>query len=377
MKNIYYIVSVAVISLFVSGCGEDRSHGENNLSKFGEKKSWIYESDEGKTMVENNFVYIPGGFDVDGDGVEEGGFWLAKYEAKDDNTTDEDIHVSNITNIQNFLANNFQVFDPTSNYKKFSRFVSQDSGYTTGSALDIVGLSASKVIFNETGDTVKNISPLEAVISLQSSQIDGGYPILLPSEKQWMHLVKLIINNPENWTGKEVGKGKLFQGDRYALSDRRTFVIENSILGEDQYVPEDYKVDLFDLSGGVAEWTSGMVAIEDRFLTGDSGKREYNDVNSIPSWWKPILNDQTISLGSIEGAGQYHDGSAIAGTNDSLIVNSDGTKGDVDNYAVVARGGSNSVDDNTLVGISAAKLNYGVGYQGPTIGFRAASDYLY
>jgi len=375
MKRIYYIVTVAIFTLFVSGCGEDRSHGSDNLDESGKKTSWIYDSDQGKLMVENNFVYIPGGFDVDGDGVKEGGFWISKYEAKDDNTTDKTIDVSDITNIQNFLAENFQVFN--ANSKMFDKSLTQDSGYSISSASDIVGLSASKIIFNETGDIVRNISPLEAVISLQSSQIDGGYEILLPSEKQWMHLVKLITNNPENWTGKEIGKGKLFQGNRYTMSDRRTFVIENSILGEDQYVPKDYKVDVYDLSGGVAEWTSGMIAIEDRFLTGDSGKQEYNDINSIPSWWKPILKDQTISLGSIEGAGQYHDGSAIAGTNDSLVVNADGTKGDVDDYAVVARGGSNSVDDNTLVGIGAAKLNYGAGYQGPTVGFRAASDYLY
>ncbi len=376
MKSIYFIVTVTMASLFVSGCGEDRSHG-TNLSEFGEKTSWIYNSDQGKIMVENNFVYIPGGFDVDGDGVEEGGFWLAKYEAKDDNTSDEVIDVSGITNVENFIAKNFQVFDPTSQYKKFDKTVSQDSGYTMNSASEIVGLSTSKVIFNESGESVKNVSPLEAVISLQNSQINNGYEILLPSEKQWMHLVKLITNNPENWTGKEVGKGKLFQGNKYGIDDRNTFVIENSILGEDSYVPKDYQVNVSDLSGGVAEWTSGMVAIEDRFLTGDSGKQEYNDINSIPVWWKPILKDQTISLGSIEGAGQYHDGSAIAGTNDSLVINADGTKGDVDNYAVVARGGSNSIDDNTLVGIGAAKLNYGIGYQGPTVGFRAASDYLY
>ncbi len=374
MKSIYFIVTVAIISLFITGCGDDRSHGIDKLTKSGIEQSWIYESGQGNIMVENNFVYIPGGFDVDGDGLTESGFWLSVYEAKEDNTTSKNIDLSDITNIQNFIRENFWVYNPNDEYKRFNKSLPLDNGYTNSPASD---LSISQVIFNDTGKTVRNISPLESAISLKSSQIEGGYEILLPSEKQWMHLVKLVINNPKNWTSKELGKGQLYQGDRDGTDNRRTFVIENSILGEDSNVPKDYAVDVYDLSGGVAEWTSGMVAIGDRFLTGDSGKNEYNAINNIPSWWKPILEGQSASLGQMEGAGQYHDGSSLAGTTDTIIVNSDGTKGNVDDYAVVARGGSNSIDDKTLVGISAAKLDYGVGFQDPTVGFRASTAYLY
>jgi hypothetical protein len=374
MKSIYYVVSIAVASLFISGCGEDRSHGVDNLSVSGGKTSWIYESAQGKKMVENNFVYVPGGFDVDGDGVDEGGFWLSKYEAKDDNTTDKTIDVSNITNFQNILANNFSVFNANSNDKKFDELVPQGSGYIT-SLISPIGLSASKVIFNESGDVVKNISPIEAVISLQNSQIADGYAISLPSEKQWMHLVKLIINNPKNWTGSEVGRGKLYQGDIYGIDDRRTFVLENSILGEDSFVPNDYAVEVTDLSGGVAEWTSGMVAIKDRFVDANSGEKEYSELSSVPSWWKPILDDKTI-LNSIHGVGKFHDISSRVGANDILAITFMGN-GYVDNFSVVARGGSNSLNDEFLVGISAARLGYGPGFKERTVGFRASSDYLY
>ncbi len=364
MKTILF---VAVIALFVSGCGEDRSSGIYTLSESG-KKQWVYENERGQRMVENNFVYIPGGFDVDGDGVDEGGFWLSIYEAKEDDRSNKII--SKVTNVENTLSKYFQVFDADSKY--FDKSLTKDSGYVSS----IEGLSAKKVIFSKDGNATHSISPLEAVISLENSQIEGGFKISLPSEKQWMQLVKLVINNPKNWTGNEVGKGKLYQGDKYGTNDRRFFVIENSILGEDEYVPKSYKRDLYDLSGGVAEWTSGMIKIEDRFLTGDSGKREYDEVNKAPLWWKPILKDETISLSSIEGAGLYNDGFSLEGVNDTLAVSVKGT-GDVGKYAVVARGGSNSKDDMTLVGISAAKLTYGAGYKGPTVGFRAASDYLY
>jgi hypothetical protein len=375
MKSIYFIAAVTVASLFISGCGDDRSGGEYHKSKSGPKKGWIYDSYMGKKMVEKNFVYIPGGFDVDGDGINESGFWLSKFEAKESNATDRNIDTSNVTDVQEFISKNFKVYSSTSKY--FDKILPLNSGYTNSPASTIDTLKATKVMFTEGGKTVNQVSPLEAAISLKYSQIVGGYDISLPSEKEWMQVVKLVINNKENWISKEVGKGQLYQGLRSGTPNRRTFVIENNILGDDDNVPKDYKVEVYDLSGGVAEWTSGMVHINDRFLTGDSGKKEFNEINSIPNWWKPILKSQTTSLGQMEGAGQYHDGSALAGANDTLAVSSDGLKGDVDNYAVVARGGSSSLDDKTLVGIGAAKLNYGVGYQGPTVGFRAASDYVY
>jgi len=377
MKSIYYLVAVVIASIFTSGCGDDRSHGTYELSTRGKATQWIYDTPRGEVMVEKNFVYIPGGFDADDDGLNDGGFWLAKYEAKDDNTTNLAIDTSNINNVQTLLEKYFRVYDKNGKYKKFNARLSPSSGFTTTGVSSIEGLDVSRVIFTEKGKTVKSVSPLEAVISLQNSQIKAGYGILLPSQKQWMHLVKLVINNPKNWTGKEVGKGKLYQGNKYGTHDRRSFVIENSLLGVDKYVPKNYQVDVYDLSGSVAEWTSGMVKKEDRFLTGDSGRVEYQDVNNAPLWWKPILKNQQYSLSSMEGAGLYHDGFSRAGTNDTLKVKSSGETGNVDDYAVIARGGSNSIDDKTLVGISASKLSYGVGYKGPTVGFRAASDYLY
>jgi len=376
MKNIYFITAISLASLLVSGCGDDRSGGVYHKSKSAPiKKGFITETFDGKKMIENNFVYIPGGFDVDNDGVNEGGFWLAKYEARESNTSKGIADTSKVVNIQSFISKNFRVYNPKTTH--FDAKINSNSGYTNAPASNIENIKPIKVTFNTTGKVVRNISPLEAVISLQNSQIIGTYNIALPTEKQWMHVVKLVINNKENWTGGEVGKGQLFQGNRNGIPNKRTLVIANSLLGDDDNVPKDYKVNVSDLSGGVAEWTSGMIQFQNRFLTGDSGKREYANINSIPTWWKPILNGHKSSLGSIEGVGQYNDGTNLNGANDTIIVKSDATQGFVDNYAVIARGGSNSLDDKTLVGISASNLNYGVGYQGPTVGFRAATRYLY
>jgi hypothetical protein len=377
MKNIYYLVAVAVASVFVSGCGDDRSHGtyDMTLREVTKVKS-IVETESGKILKAHNFIYVPGGFDVDDDGLIDGGFWVSKYEARESNETDTYVNIANITNVQSLVKNSFKLYNANSKYKKFDKELTQNSNYISGSASSIKGLEVTKVIFSDKKEAINMISPLEAVISLKGSQIDGAKEIKLPSEKQWMHLVKLIINNPKNWTGGKVGEGKLYQGKKYGNENRKSFFIENSILGVDKKVAKNYQAEIYDFSGGVAEWTSGMVAIEDRFLTGDSGKHEFEDVNSAPLWWKPILKNKKYSLSSTDGAGQYHDGFSLEGTNDTLEVSSKGT-GNVDSYAVVARGGSSSKDDQTLVGVSAAKLTYGLGYKGPTVGFRAATGYLY
>ncbi len=374
MKRIViYILSTIFVLLFINGCGEDRSHGDATIVEFKAGQKWIYETDQGKEMLKNNFVYIPGGFDVDGDGNEESGFWLAQYEAKEDNQTFKTIDLDISGNIQKLLIDNFEVYNPDDRYKRFNKTLTTSSNYLDVSAQNIEKLEAFSVVFKDEGESLRSVSPIEAVISLENSQIDGGFDIKLPTEKQWMQIVKLVINNPSNWTDEEVGKGELYQGDKYVGSNRKSFFIKNSILGKDSLVPNDHEVEVFDLSGSVSEWTSGMVKASDRFLTGNSGKKEYSEVNNAPFWWKPTFEDKV--LGSGDGAGMYHDGSSIDGASDTLLISSDGT-GEVDKYAVVARGGSNSADDNNLVGISAAKLGYGPGYKEKNIGFRAASNYL-
>jgi hypothetical protein len=376
MKKIFCI-SVATVALLLSGCGQDRSQdNELSLSSKGAKKEWITDTLKAKAMIGNGFVYIPGGFDVDGDGENEGGFWLSAHEAKEDRTIGRDVSLRNLDSVQALLIEHFKVFDFRDDYQRFNKDLTNESKFSTKLVRDVEGIDVKKVIFSEEGNISKGISPLEAVISLENSQIQDGEKISLPSERQWMQLVKLVVNNPKNWTEKEVGKGKLFQGDKYGISNRRYFVIENSILGVDEFVPKNHSVDVYDLSGSVAEWTSCMIEIGDRFLSGAEGEKEYNDVNNAPFWLKPALQDDT-PLNSIQGAGKYHDGFSKAGANDTLVINENNEAGNVSQYAVVARGGSNSVDDEMLVGIGASKLSYGAGYKGPTVGFRASSDYLY
>jgi hypothetical protein len=134
-------------------------------------------------------------------------------------------------------------------------------------------------------------------------------------------------------------------------------------------------VRVYDLSGNLSEWTRGMIAIDDRFLGGNSGEVEYTQLGrETPHWWLPIVEGQSFPLSSVNGVGKYYDGSNLGGTSDTLNIT--GSTGFVDGYAVVARGGSKARGDQTLTGVGAAKLEYGPGFKDPSIGFRGASDYI-
>ncbi|RUM63266.1 MAG: hypothetical protein DSZ05_08840 [Sulfurospirillum sp.] len=323
-------------------------------------------------MISQNYVYIPGGFDVDGDGIDEGGFWLAKYEAKESNET---VSPLNLGTIREAIRNNFLIYNPET--RLFDQQLDANSTvYRSTPLFTVPELHVNRIVFNDEGNATGSYSPVEAAVAMNYSQIeDVPWRLSLPSEKQWMQVVKLVINNKANWTSGKVGEGRLYQGKRYSSTNRRYFVIENSILGNDKHVPKDYSTRVYDLSGGLAEWTKGMFAINDRFLGGNAGLIEYMALGAnAPMWWMPVLEGEARPLHSIYGAGMYFDGSNTSGATDTL--NLTGVTGDVDPFAVVARGGSAAIGDESLTGVSAAKLSYGPGFKDPSIGFRGASEYV-
>ena len=377
MKQLVGLSLLTAAILLMSGCGEDRStlydaNGQR-IGGFGKKSAWIYQTPAGKRMIARNYVYIPGGFDVDGDGIDESGFWLARYEARETNQSVPDFMGS----VKDVIRNNFLIFNPDANPKRFDRQLDfNDTRYVDVPLRTLEGFHVAKVRFTDEGNATGSYSPLEAVVAMEYSQVeDTPWHLSIPTEKQWMQVVKLVINNKENWTEGEVGKGRLYQGKTFTGTDRRYFVIANDLLGHDPHVPSDYTTTVYDLSGNLAEWTRGMFAKEDRFLGGDQGFNDYTTLGAeVPRWWLPIVTGATLPLHHVYGAGMYYDGSNRSGATDTLAIT--GKTGDVDPYAVVARGGSATEGDDALVGVSAAKLSYGPGFKDPSIGFRGASEYI-
>jgi len=59
-------------NLFENNCTE------GDASDSSKKCPSIVESEEGTALRNHGYSYVPGGFDVDGDGVNEGGFWVSR-----------------------------------------------------------------------------------------------------------------------------------------------------------------------------------------------------------------------------------------------------------------------------------------------------------
>ncbi len=338
----------ATALILFAGCGEDRSHPKNGYVSDGpgkNKRPYITETSRGKAMQSHHFVYIPGGFDVDGDGVNEGGFWLAQYEARDGGGN---VDLSADTNISAIIKTYFKAFNGTG----FQADINT-SGYTEDSAQN-AGLSAIKPVYSANGTSKNNISALEAVLSLKHSQIDTGYPVSLPLEKQWMQLVILAVNNPENWDG-DIGTGTL----------KEPLIFANGLLGNDTNVPQNYKATVYELGGGLSEWTRGAFMATDRIP--GATIRTWQDVNQskIPTWWLPKLKDSNITLITVGGYYGGIDSTPVEDQNINLSGNNNGA------YAVTARGGS-TLDS----AISAAWVQYGFGSKRQDIGFRGASAYI-
>ncbi len=267
---------------------------------------WIYETPEGIEMEKAGFTYIPGGFDVDGDGTLETGFWMAKYEARAGSAI-----TANIANLSEYVNKNFTVINATSAL-----------GYIE-TAPNPSDEPLAVAIFNPDSASVTGMYGYEASSIIEQSQVTGGVPIKLPSNKQYAHVLQLIkANKADN--------------------------VKNGILGNDVNVEEDYEREVLEIVGMTAnmqEFTSNLVRLD-----------KLDELN-LPSWWE------------VAEVAYSRTDKAAASTN--ALTNPDvGLGKNQDPYAVIIRGGSNAT------GASQMDLTYGVTFgEKGDIGFRAASDY--
>lgn len=299
-----------------------------------DRNPWIYETPKGAIMQKAGFVYIPGGFDVDGYGAETG-YWMAVREARAaagavEGTPDVD-----------FVEKTFKLFNT--------------GGTPNVGAINSINPLA-KVDFNTTGARKSDISPFEAAFMAEKSSPSGGWQTTLPTDKQWTHMVKLMINTANNWSNNAVGAGELKDGGSYTL--------QNSILGYDANVEEKYERKLYEVADEHAEWTRTLVNKDKLLPQGTVGFDGEGIKGIFPDWWLPSLNNAVLGESSKVGIYINIGTRFVSSVNDS-------------NYIVITRGGSDyenlAVADN---GIATADFGYGLNFQNSYIGFRAASAYV-
>ena len=226
---------------------------------------------------------------------------MAKYEARGTEAA-----VVTVGLLQDFVNKHFS--PTTSHYRN-------DDAPISGETLFI------PVYKSNDGDSLSGMRPYEMATLVDTYQVSGtidgnttaGEKIMLPLNKQYAHVLKLIDNDKADH-------------------------VKNSTLGYDSNVEESYERAVYEVNGGKREITRDLTRLV--------------DLQNYPTWW------------SVSTTQRSDKNKAAAGSN-VFRAEDTGEGMEQDNYAVIIRDGEK------------LNLRYGVTYGEKTyMGFRAASDYL-
>ena len=173
---------------------------------------WIYETPQGKKMIEAGFQYVPA---ID----DKGGFWMSQYEAK---KTAESI-AFNTDDFGKFVNEHFKAISNGAL-----------SGFERGNDS---GINLFKVSFVNGGDVMDGLYGFEAAYVLDNSQVSGGWATSLPTLQQYAHISKLAA----------------------ASNDGSA---TNGIIYNDGQVEFNYTRTISDLKNSVDEFTKTLVKLD-------------------------------------------------------------------------------------------------------------------
>ncbi len=291
------------------------------------------DSEDGKTLLAYGYAYVPGGFDVDGDGKNEGGFWMSRYQARASGVEIPSEKIIDIVgNVSEYLSREFAVLNK--NVQRLS--------YYERSLTEQEVTAGSELLFKESDITgeprVSSYTPLlaEACLSQYHLTDSNGnnldINITMPTMKQYLQVKKLLeADFKNNGDGRHV---------------------RNGLLGTDPNVPLTYFSLVIDEFGeGHKEFVRNIVQL--REINGDDA---FDPSKDIPMWWD-------VNSSKIE---EFAKG-ATSGVNIGQ-----GTGPESDMYGVVVRGGD-------ILDVRISVTGTESDGQGDTngISFRAATPYLY
>jgi hypothetical protein len=295
---------------------------------------FIHETEEGNVLTDHGYSYVPGGFDVDGDGENEGGFWMSRFHARSSGVEIASERViDKVGNVNQYISKHFKVVNRHVDITNYNESKLNETGVMAGNHL----------VFDEEGvaglERISNFTPYLAMVCLSEYKLKGedgrflDVNITMPSHKQYVH-VKMLLD-----------------ADKANKGDGRH--IRNGLLGTDRNVPLfTYNLMIDEFGEEKKEYVRNLIQL--RETDREDGDSTF-DISDAPSWWEI----DTIKFKSFEkGAHSTQD-----------LGNGIGP--DKDPYAVIVRGGT--ILDITE-GISGA-LTDGDSTDG--ISFRAATPYLY
>jgi len=312
--------------------------------------AFITDSIEGTSLVSAGFVYIPGGFDVDGDGINETGFWISSYHAraKKDEIIEPAIVNETVGKFNSYLQKQFFMVNANDTISKTIHGYSDE---TLADTLDSV--PASKAL-----EFSANINPAE------KKRLSGVMPSIAT-----VALSKYDVKNSEG-ESLNLSLGllslkqyaqvqQLLEADKARGGNGST--IHNALLGVDKNVPLiDYITVVHEFGDGYKEFLSSIMQMKEGYVVMCTGCPWVEP-------WMGINKDRLIKNPNETDS----DGNIVAKGTDSKLDVGMGVGPTKDDYAVLIRAGELlDLTIGVVGGISDASGTH------DGVGFRASSGYL-
>ena len=195
---------------------------------------WILDACKDKAVT--GVVYVPGGFDVDGDGEIESGFWVSQYPASA--IKSEQLDSVRYEHFEDEMNEKFNVLSG-------ERITEYEDGLVYHSNAMFKAQYVDQG--DQASDYLSSIYAMDIPLAFKDYEecvVEGQTPrrVAAPTNKQFIHIYKL----QEAYEEANGGDGS---------------AIQNSILGNDVNVPPDYKVDIYYM-GLMKEYTKDIVKVE-------------------------------------------------------------------------------------------------------------------
>ncbi|RUM69888.1 MAG: hypothetical protein DSZ07_03690 [Sulfurovum sp.] len=293
---------------------------------------FITDSKEAKILEEHGYAYVPGGFDVDGDGIKEAGFWISRYQARSTGIViPSEIVIEKVGNVNQYISANFKVLN------KNIKLTSYDEKHLS----ETIALAGNELIFDEDSiagqKRISHMTPYLALVCLheyklkdKNNNTELDLNITMPSLKQYMQVKQLLdADSVNNGDGRH---------------------IRNGLLGIDPEIPlYTYSLVIDEFGKEHKEYLRNLVQLRDTF-----GHYTF-DIDKIPDWW-----DVDLSLLEF----------LIDGSHSTQDLGH-GIGPDKDPYGVIVRGG-------TILNVSEGVAGALTDDEGKNngISFRAATPYL-
>ncbi len=296
---------------------------------------YFSETEDATEMSQLGYAYVPGGFDVDGDGVNETGFWMSRYQAR---RTDNFILVEEVINtvgiIDEYISDKFKVVNRNTTVLAYSQSELTPNNTVAGSELLFDEKQAKE------NKRISNLPAYLAEVSMSKHKlIKSNGEILdlnvtIPTHKQYIHVKKLLDADKANG-----GDGRH---------------IRNGLLGIEPKLPIlKYTIVIDEFGKNKKEYVRNLVQL--KTVTEDETTSTFNVNDDIPKWW--VVDETKVKI-LLDGATTIHDlGFGIGASNDP--------------YAVIIRGGD--ILDLTL-SVSGADTDGESDSAG--VSFRAATPYF-